>query len=147
MASATLASRPIAAISGSQSSSTLISTPFGSLQTEPNFDRMKTGLRHYARDRALVKETYEKTPGRLHFECPADLKARKRLLRTKDLPVLHHEPNVLQYLNVVQWVATDGDNIGKRARSDHADLTLHVEHHSGARSGALNRIHRRHAEF
>src|SRR5579864_431089 len=45
------------------------------------------------------------------------------LLRPEDLPILHHEIDILQHFDVAQRIATHRDYVGIRARSDHADLS------------------------
>ena len=44
-------------------------------------------------------------------------------------------------------IAVDRDHVGKGSRSNHADLSLHVEHRSRPRGCALNSVHRLHAEL
>src|ERR1035437_1603614 len=147
MASATVASSPTAAISRSQSSSTLINASSGPLRLGTEF-HLKTGLTHYARSEALVKGICEKIfrwrTTRMGSPHPTTVIT---LLRPKDLPVFHHKLHTLEHLNVAQRVATHRDDVGERAGSYHADLALHIEHHGRAGSSALDRIHRLHAEF
>src|SRR5579872_3685656 len=61
-------------------------------------------------------------------------------LPPKHLAVFHHEFDVLQRLDVAQRISTHRDNVGERARNHHADFALHIEHHSRARRGALDRV-------
>src|SRR5580704_4855134 len=65
----------------------------------------------------------------------------------EDLAIFHHELNVSQFLNVLERVAGDGDDVGEGAGSDHADLPGQVEHLGGAQSRAADDVHGRHAEF
>ena len=64
----------------------------------------------------------------------------------EDLAVFHHELHILQGLDVTQGISVHGDDVGKCPGGDHTDLAFHLEHHGGARSGALNRVHGRHSE-
>src|SRR5215472_13888361 len=142
MASATVASVPTAAISRSQSSRTLIRhllRPEGRPGT-------KLDLRHYARGDLVVKRNRMKAPK--YFRSSGSPRALLwlSLLYLENLPVFHDERNVLQPLDVVQWIAADRNDVGIGSRRNHPDLPFHVEHDRGARGGAVNCVHRLHAE-
>src|SRR6266568_5165854 len=139
---------PTAAISRSQSSSTLINHLLRSPTAGNRIRLPQTGLTHYARSEALVKGICEK----IFCERTAPDGQPYRttvitLLRPKDLSVLHDKLDVLEDLDVVQRIATHRDDVSKTARSHQADLAFHIEHYRRAGRGTLNRIHRLHAEF
>jgi hypothetical protein len=50
----------------------------------------------------------------------------------KDLAVFHDELDVLQDFNIAKRIASERNNISVGPCCNHANLTLHVEHVSGA---------------
>src|SRR5215470_840588 len=65
----------------------------------------------------------------------------------KDFAVFHDELHALENPDVAEGIVVHGDYIGESTGRDHTDLAFPVEHHGGAGGCALNRVHRRHAEF
>src|SRR5713101_3125488 len=63
----------------------------------------------------------------------------------EDRTIVHYEPDVLQFCNVLQRISGDGDYFGVGTGSDHSNFSLHVQHFRRARCSRLNRIHRRHS--
>src|SRR5207302_6100047 len=79
--------------------------------------------------------------------CPATVDSIGQPSPLEDLAVFHHELHIFQCFDVMQRIAVDGNNVCERPWREHADLSLHIEHHCGARGGALDGFHRRHAKL
>src|ERR1700739_2733906 len=130
MASATVASSPTAAISRSQSSSTLMRT---SRNRRSETDFLQTELTHYDRGTWEVKKN-RGSRSTISFV-------------PENLAVLHDKTHVLQEPDVLQGIAADRDDIRVGSGCNGAELTFLVEHDSRARSCALDCVHGRHSEL
>src|SRR4029077_3840868 len=63
------------------------------------------------------------------------------------LAVLHHKADILKKLDVHQGIARNSHDVGISPRRNHAQLPFHLQQFRGPRCRALDRLHRRHAEF
>src|SRR5580658_8423944 len=149
IASATVASSGTAAISRSQSSSTLINTSSGSARGgKPDFRfQSETGLMNYARGEAVVKcikaiLTIFNSPGQ-----ETGILHSSRFFALEYLAIFHHELHVFQHFDVGQRIAVHRNDVGKRSGSNHADLAFHFEHSGGTRRCALDGVHGLHAQL
>src|SRR5262245_49717557 len=68
-------------------------------------------------------------------------------LAFEDFTVLHHKQHVPKQVHVFQWIARNGNDVGIRAGRDDAQFARGIEQLRSARSGGLDRLHRRHAEL
>src|SRR3954462_1150334 len=69
------------------------------------------------------------------------------LLRVEHLPILHYKVDILQQLDIPQWIAVDRDHVRECAWRNDAYLSFHVEHDRSARGCALDGVHRLHSQF
>ena len=60
--------------------------------------------------------------------------------------LVHDELHILENLDVAQGIAGQGDDVGVSSGRDHSELSLHIEKFGRAGGGALDGVHRAHAE-
>src|SRR5579864_3243609 len=69
------------------------------------------------------------------------------LFRSEDAAVFHHEVDVFEDFDVTERVGVHRNDVSVGAGSHDSDLSVHIEHLSGAGSRALDGIHRAHPEL